>query len=30
MTATDIFLIAFGICVGLVVDEVVKWWRGEE
>lgn len=29
MTASDIFLIALGICLGLVFNEVVKWWRGE-
>lgn len=29
MTWRDIFLIALALCLGLVVFEIVRWWRGD-
>lgn len=29
MNWRDVFLVALGLCVGLVVLEVVRWWRGD-
>lgn len=30
MKASDFFLIALGICIALVVHDVIRWWRGED